>query len=126
MIINPVLLKDKMENCIFCKIVRGEIPSERLFESENFIVIRDISPKTAGHSLVIPKEHYKTILDIPSYLNKEFLESVKSVSLKLMDENSSKGFNLVMNNGEIAGQVVMHAHLHILPRKEGDSFRMGV
>ncbi len=126
MIINPVLLKDKMENCIFCKIVRGEIPSERLFESENFIVIRDISPKTAGHSLVIPKEHYKTILDIPSYLNKEFLESVKSVSLKLMDETSSKGFNLVMNNGKIAGQVVMHAHLHILPRKEGDSFRIGV
>ncbi len=126
MIINPVLLKDKMENCIFCRIVNGEIPSEKILETENFIVIKDVHPKTAGHSLVIPKEHYKTLLDIPSYLNKEFLETVKTVSLKIMEETSSKGFNLVMNNNSIAGQVVMHAHMHILPRKEGDGFRIGV
>lgn len=115
-----------MDNCIFCKIVNGEIPADKVLESENFIVIKDINPKTEGHSLVISKEHFRNLLDIPAYLNKEFLEVVKKVSSRLMEENSSKGFNLVMNNDPVSGQVVLHAHMHILPRKEGDGFRIGV
>ncbi len=115
-----------MENCIFCKIVKGEIPAEKILETENFIAIRDVNPKTEGHSLIIPKEHYKNLLDIPAYLNKELLETAKNVSLKLMEETSSEGFNLMMNNNPVAGQVVMHAHLHVLPRKEGDGFNTRV
>jgi histidine triad (HIT) family protein len=115
-----------MDDCIFCKIVNGEVPSEKILETENFIVIKDVNPKTEGHSLIIPKEHYKNLLDIPAYLNKEMLETAKNVSLKLMEETSSKGFNLMMNNNPVAGQVVMHAHLHILPRKEGDGFNTRV
>jgi len=107
-----------MENdCIFCRIVKGEIPAEKILEAEDFIVIRDANPKVVGHSLVIPKGHYETFLDLPSGLYSRLLVVVKSVVEKL----GAKDFNLVLNNGEFAGQVVPHFHLHILPRREGDS-----
>ena len=112
------------DNCIFCRIIKGEVPADKINESENFIVIRDVSPKTQGHSLVIPKKHYKTFLDIPSILHTEFLDVVKESTLKLIKETNSEGFNLVMNNYEVAGQVVPHAHLHIIPRKKNDDFKL--
>ena len=115
-----------MEDCIFCKIVKGEIPAEKIFESNNFIVIKDANPKTEGHSLVIPKEHYKTFLDMPASLFGEFLETAKEAVFKLLQQENAEGFNLVMNNYEVAGQIIPHAHLHILPRKKGDGFKMNV
>jgi len=109
------------EDCIFCKIVRGEIESEKIAESENFFAIKDINPKTKGHSLVISKKHYKTFLDMPSSLFGEFLEETKKLALKLMDEEKAEGFNLVMNNYKVAGQLVPHAHIHILPRYDDNA-----
>ena len=114
------------DDCIFCKIVNGEIDSDKIYESENFIVIKDAKPKTKGHSLVISKKHYKTLLDVPAILLGEFLEVGKEVALKLIDEQKAEGFNLVMNNYEVAGQIVPHVHLHVLPRKKGDGFRVSV
>lgn len=113
------------EDCIFCKIARGEIPSKKILETENFFAIKDINPKTKGHSLVISKKHYKTLLDMPSSLFGEFLEAAKKLAIKLMDEEKAAGFNLVVSNYEVAGQLVPHVHLHILPRKKDDSFRVG-
>ena len=115
-----------MDDCIFCKIARGEIPSEKFLETDNFFAIKDIHPKTQGHSIVISKKHYKTLLDIPSSLLGEFLETGKKLALKLLKEENAEGFNLVVNNYEVAGQLVPHAHLHILPRKKNDGFRMNV
>ena len=76
--------------------------------------------------MVISKKHYKTLLDIPSSMFGEFLEAPKKLALKLLEEEEAEGFNLVMNNYKIAGQLVPHVHLHILPRKKGDGFRVGV
>ena len=114
------------EDCIFCKIAKGEIKSEKILETNNFFAIKDIHPKTQGHSLVISKKHYRTLLDMPSSLLGEFLETGKELALKLLKEEKADGFNLVVNNYEVAGQLVPHVHLHILPRKKDDGFRMNV
>lgn len=111
-----------MESCIFCKIVRGEIPSKKILENDNFIVIFDANPKVANHSLVISKEHYENFLDMPPELYKESLETAKTAIEKL----GVKDFNLVVNSGRVAGQLISHTHLHILPRKEGDGFKLNV
>jgi len=108
------------EECVFCKIARREIPAEILVESENFLSFPDANPKTEGHSLVIPKEHYENLLEIPDDLLGEYLNIIKKTADKLMKEKNTQGFNLVMNNGGVAGQVIKHAHLHILPRRKGD------
>jgi len=110
------------DDCIFCKIVRGEILSEKVLENDDFIVIKDANPKVEGHSLVIPREHYETFLDLPSGLYEKFLKTAKESVEKL----EAKDFNFVINNGKIAGQLVPHVHLHILPRKEGDGFSLAV
>lgn len=114
------------KECIFCKIAKGEIKSEKILESDNFFAIKDINPKTKGHSLVISKSHYATLLDMPSSLLGEFLETAKELSLKLLKEEKAEGFNLIMNNYSVAGQLVPHTHLHVLPRKKQDSFRVNV
>ena len=107
---------------MFCKIVKGEIPADRVFENDSFIVIKDVSPKVEGHLLVIPKEHCDDFLSVPLEMYSDFLATVKNVVEKL----GVKDFNLVVNTGEVAGQTVKHFHLHILPRCEGDGFRVGV
>jgi len=117
-------MEDK--NCIFCKIAKGEIPTEKILESDNFFAIKDLNPKTKGHSLVISKKHYKTLLDMPSSILGEFLETAKELALNLLKEEKAEGFNLVINNYEVAGQIVPHVHIHILPRKKQDGFRMNV
>ncbi len=111
-----------MEECIFCKIIRGEIPCERILETENFITIKDANPKVANHSLIISRKHYETFLDMSSELYEEFLETAKKTAEKL----SVKDFNLVVNNGRVAGQLISHVHLHVLPRREGDGFGLNV
>jgi histidine triad (HIT) family protein len=112
--------------CVFCKIVRGEVKSSRVGESNSFIAILDIKPKTDGHTLIIPKKHYVTLLDMPNKLGEEMLEFCKSIAGKMLDSKKGDGFNLIMNNLEPAGQIVKHAHIHIIPRREDDSFRSPV
>ncbi len=109
-----------MEDCIFCKIVKGEIPSNKVYEDDNFIGFLDINPKAEGHTIIIPKKHFRNLIDMPASLGNEMIEAIKNVSLKLIDEGKAEGFNMVINNEPAAGQVVFHVHAHILPRKKDD------
>ncbi|MBS3085283.1 HIT family protein [Candidatus Pacearchaeota archaeon] len=115
-----------MESCIFCKIARGEISSEKIYENENFFSIKDIHPKVKGHSLVISKKHLDTFLELPDTFSSGFLDALKNTARKLLKEEKAAGFNIVNNNGKVAGQLVNHLHFHILPRKEKDAFGLGV
>lgn len=112
------------QHCIFCKISRGEIPSKRIYENENFFSIPDANPRVEGHSLVISKKHFETTLDLPVSLGSELLECIKKTSLELMKKFEANGFNVIQNNFEVAGQIVPHIHFHILPRKKGDGFKL--
>lgn len=111
-------------DCIFCKIIKGDVSAEKVLEGDSFIAIRDANPIVEGHTLVIPKKHWVTLLDVPNNYGKELIEFTKNVANKLLDSGFGDGFNLVMNNTEIAGQVVPHAHIHVIPRKEGDGLKI--
>ena len=109
-----------MKDCVFCKIADGKVSSDRIFENDNFFSVSDVNPVVEGHSLVISKKHFETILDMPDSLGTEFLECIKKTALKLMEKNNAEGFNVLNNNFEVAGQVVKHVHFHVFPRKKGD------
>lgn len=111
-------------DCIFCKIARGDISAKKVHESNLFFAIRDAHPVVKGHTLVIPKKHFVTTLDIPNKHGEELLKVIKSVASDLLDEKLGDGFNIVQNNLEVAGQVVMHAHYHIVPRNEKDGLKI--
>jgi len=104
--------------CIFCKIVKGEIESDKVGESENFFAFKDKNPRISGHTLIIPKGHYETFLDIPDNLGEEFFIFAQKTIQDLLEKQEARGFNIGMNNGDIAGQIIKHAHFHILPRKD--------
>ncbi len=109
-----------MDNCIFCKIANGEIPSNTIYEDDNFRVILDNGPATKGHALVLPKEHYANLFEIPEDVLAKAAVVAKKVASTMKDKLNCDGLNLVQNNGESAGQTVMHFHLHIIPRYEND------
>lgn len=113
----------RKDSCIFCKIAKGEIKTERIAESNNFFAIRDANPVAEGHSLIISKKHFVTLLDIPDKLGEELLKISKKVADYLIDNKFGNGFNVIMNNLKPAGQLVMHAHIHMIPRKEDDGIR---
>ena len=108
------------EDCIFCKIAKGEIPSKKIYENDNFFSIPDANKVIEGHSLVISKKHFKTTLDLPTSIGTELLDCIKKTTLKLLKEHKAEGFNIINNNFKVAGQFVNHVHYHILPRKKGD------
>jgi len=112
-----------MEECVFCKIARKEIKADIAEESDNFIAFLDIHPKAEGHTLIIPKEHFVNLMDLPSDFASEMHDVIKNIAEKRLKEGA-EGFNLISNNFAAAGQVVMHAHVHILPRKKGDGLSM--
>ncbi len=109
------------EECIFCKISRGEIPSERIYENEEFFSIFDIDQSHPGHALVISKKHYETTFDLPKELGVYLLDCITETAKKLKEKYDAEGFNIINNNSKVAGQVIPHVHFHILPRKQGDS-----
>lgn len=113
-----------MDNCIFCKIANGEIPSNTIYEDDKFRVILDNGPATKGHALVLPKEHYANLFEMPEDLLADASRVAKKVASNIKDKLSCDGLNLVQNNGETAGQTVMHFHLHIIPRYENDGQRI--
>jgi histidine triad (HIT) family protein len=113
------------KDCIFCKIARKEIPVNVIYESENFIAFPDANPKVEGHTLIIPKNHYENLIDFPSFEAGELFDVIKSVAeIKIKD--GAEGFNILQNNFSAAGQVVMHTHVHLLPRKNNDNFNLRV
>ena len=109
-----------MADCIFCKIANGEIPSNTIFENEDFRVILDNGPATRGHALVLPKKHYADLFEIPEDVVADAVKVAKTVAGTMKEKLSCDGLNLVQNNGPAAGQTVMHFHLHIIPRYEND------
>jgi histidine triad (HIT) family protein len=109
-----------MENCIFCKIANGEIPTNTIYEDEGFRVILDNGPATKGHALVLPKGHYANLYEIPEDVLSGAAVVAKKVAATMKEKLSCDGLNLVQNNGEAAGQTVMHFHLHIIPRYKDD------
>ncbi|MGN0335286.1 MAG: HIT family protein [Lachnospiraceae bacterium] len=108
------------ENCIFCKIINGEIPSTRLYEDEDFVIMLDIGPASPGHALLIPKEHYANLYEMPEELLKKAILLAGKWGEKLQKVMGADGLNLVQNNGVAAGQTVYHFHMHLIPRYNGD------
>jgi histidine triad (HIT) family protein len=108
------------DDCIFCKIVGGKIPSSKVYEDKVVYAFLDINPVKKGHTLVIPKEHYETYLDIPESTLKDFAVVLKRVAIAVKLATSAEGVNITMNNYKAAGQVVPHAHFHIIPRHMHD------
>ena len=110
-----------MENCIFCKIINKEIPASVIYEDADTLAFLDISPVNLGHTLVIPKKHFKNILETPEDVMAHMMKIVKKVSHGL-EALKPDGINIKMNNREAAGQDVFHSHIHIIPRFTGDGF----
>lgn len=110
----------KKEDCVFCKIVNGDIPSNTIYENSEFKVIMDISPATKGHVLVLPKEHFKDIYDIDAETAGKLFQLAAVVARALKEVLHCDGLNIIQNNGEIAGQTVFHFHMHLIPRYEND------
>ena len=111
----------RKEDCIFCKIANGEIPSKTLYEDADFRVILDLSPATKGHALILPKEHAANIYELPEETAGKVFKLAKKLATKMTDKLGADGFNIVQNNGEIAGQTVFHFHLHLIPRYADDN-----
>ena len=110
----------KEENCIFCKLAGGEIPTATLYEDEDFRVILDANPAAKGHALIIPKEHYANLYELDDELAGKVLVLAKKMITKLTDILGCDGYNIVQNNGEAAGQTVFHFHMHLIPRFKDD------
>lgn len=110
-----------MEDCIFCKIVKGEIPCTKVYEDETTLAFLDISPVNKGHTLVIPKEHHELLTEMPEELLKKTILTVQKVAKAI--DNISNGINIQQNNKKVAGQVVPHVHFHIIPRLKDDGFK---
>ena len=113
----------KMTDCIFCKIAKGEIPSQKIYEDENIFAFLDIKPFTEGHTLVIPKIHYENIFDIPKEVLEKIILASKEISLLLKEKLNAEGVNLSNSNGKIAQQDVFHFHMHLIPRYPKDKFK---
>lgn len=109
-----------VENCIFCKIAAGEIPSKTIYEDEEFKAILDLGPATKGHALIIPKSHAANLFELPEETASKAMVLAKKLGTQMKENLKADGLNLLQNNGEAAGQTVMHFHLHLIPRYEND------
>ncbi|WP_026507986.1 HIT family protein [Butyrivibrio sp. MC2013] len=114
----------KDANCIFCKLAGGDIPTNAIYEDDDFKVILDNGPATAGHALILPKDHSRNLLDLPDETAAKVLPLAKKLAQRMKDVLGCDGLNLVQNNGSVAGQTVMHFHLHVIPRYESDDQRI--
>ncbi len=113
-----------MEDCIFCKIVKGEIPCAKVYENEGVLVFLDVNPISKGHALVIPKTHFQDVFDIDKTILEKITVEAKQVAEKMKEVLHVDGINFLQSNGVKAGQVVFHYHMHIIPRYENDRLEM--
>jgi len=107
-------------DCIFCKIIAGDIPAYEVYEDENVLAFLDINPVNPGHTLVVPKQHHATLVDLPTDLACKIMETIKKITPAILAGVGADSFNLGLNNGKTAGQVVDHVHFHIMPRFADD------
>ncbi|OYP47398.1 histidine triad (HIT) family protein [Lachnotalea glycerini] len=115
----------KDNNCIFCKISNGDIPSKAIYEDQSFKVILDIGPASKGHALILPKAHYANIYELDEETTKRAFLLAKRMAEKMTKALECDGFNIVQNNGTAAGQTVPHFHIHLIPRYQDDDAQLG-
>ncbi len=115
----------KDSDCIFCKLANGDIPTNVIYEDDDFTVILDASPATKGHALILPKEHYANIYELPDDVAAKVMPLAKKLAAHMTDVLHCDGFNIVQNNGEVAGQTVFHFHVHLIPRYKGGADILG-
>jgi len=107
-------------DCIFCRILAGEIPSQKVYDDARCFAILDINPVSWGHVLVLPKEHHETWTDLPPDLAADLARATQKIALAAKKAAGAEGYNLLMNNHRCSGQAIFHAHFHIIPRKTND------
>ena len=112
------------DDCIFCKLANGVYPTNSIYEDENFNVILDAGPATRGHALILPKQHYANLFELPDDVAGEVMILAKKMATHMKEKLNCDGFNLVQNNGPCAGQTVFHFHFHLIPRYENDGQNM--
>jgi len=110
----------KAPECLFCKIAKGEIPAKIIYDSKDIMAFLDIRPANPGHVLIIPKQHYTFLPQLPSELNASILELIKVIISAQVEVLGAEGVNVLQNNGQAAGQMVPHIHFHLIPRFKGD------
>lgn len=113
-----------MHDCIFCKIIEGVLPSNKIYEDKNVLAFLDIAPVHPGHVLVIPKKHFANMEEIPENLLVDLIKIVKKIGLAVKKGLNYEGYNIQENNDPIAGQIVPHLHFHIIPRIEEDGLKL--
>ena len=113
-----------MDNCIFCKIAKGEIPSAKIYEDDKISAFLELNALAEGHTLVVPKEHYENIFDIDQETLKSLIAAAQKISERLKETLGADGINFVHRSGVAAEQGVFHFHLHVIPRKKGDDVKM--
>jgi len=111
-------------DCLFCKIIKGEIPSVKIFENEKIFAFLDVNPLTEGHCLVVPKQHYENIFDIDKEVLKDIISLAKDISENAKKNLGATGAQIINASGKDAEQAVFHFHLHIVPRYLGDGLEM--
>lgn len=111
----------RKDDCIFCKIANGDIPSATLYEDEEFRVILDLQPAAKGHALILPKDHYANLYEIDEEVAARAFKLAKKMVMKMTEVLGCDGYNIVQNNGEAAGQTVFHFHMHLIPRYKDDN-----
>jgi histidine triad (HIT) family protein len=111
----------KKDDCIFCKLANGDIPTNSIYEDEDFKVILDMGPATKGHALILPKDHADNLFELPDETAGKAMILAKKLAKHMMEVLDCDGLNVVQNNGEAAGQTVMHYHLHLIPRYKDDN-----
>ncbi|MCR5201669.1 MAG: HIT family protein [Lachnospiraceae bacterium] len=109
------------DNCIFCKIIKGEIPSNKIYDDEDFMVMLDISPASKGHAVLLPKYHAENLFELPDEYKEKALKVAGKCAAAIKKTLNCDGINILQNNGEAAGQTVFHFHIHIIPRMSGDN-----
>ncbi|QQR76986.1 HIT family protein [Candidatus Nomurabacteria bacterium] len=112
-----------MESCIFCKIIKGEIPCTKVYEDEVGLAFLDVNPINPGHTLLIPKEHHENIHEMPDELLEKLMPTAKKIANAIKFSIGATGINIGQNNGTDAGQVIWHYHMHIIPRFAGDGLK---
>ncbi len=112
------------DDCIFCRIIKGEIPCAKVYEDDAILAFLDLNPARPGHTLVVPKTHCVNLLDMPQAVAPALVAALRSVGRAVMEATGAQGFNVQQNNFPAAGQMVLHAHWHIIPRAEGDGLSL--
>ncbi len=107
------------EDCVFCRIVRKTVPASIIYEDDAVVAFLDIKPLSNGHTLIIPKEHYETIFDIPEELLTQVHKVAKHIAAAVKESTKADGISIIQQNGRAANQDIFHLHVHVIPRLEG-------